>query len=133
MRQIPGDWRTAMIAAASTPKPAPSTPRVQESAWTLESFKIRIRQILWPCPEAWGGVAATLAVLWVVNLSVTHDSLPPERLPPQVAQELATGFQEQLRLMAELERQPHAHSRKAPKPETHPGERSDQASPGFRA
>jgi hypothetical protein len=122
-----------MIAAASTARPAPSTQRVQESAWAFESFKIRIRQMLWPCPEAWGGVAATLAVLWVVNLSVTRGSLPTERLSPQVAQKLATGFQEQQRLMAELELQPHAPLRKAQKPETHPGERSDQASPGFRA
>jgi hypothetical protein len=57
LRPIPADWREEILAAARGPKVRASNPI---------TFRDRLSALLWPCPQAWAGLAA----VWIFILAV---------------------------------------------------------------
>jgi hypothetical protein len=98
LRQIPGEWRAEILAAANFPVSRSEA----KTASFLSTLNHQLSTILWPHPKAWAGLAAVWVFILAVNLStrdhseiVAKKSVPPS---PEVVAELR---QEKL-LYAEL-------------------------------
>lgn len=66
IRPAPEAWRGEILKAARAAAPAKTEPRV----WW--------RELLWPCPRAWAGLAAA----WVVILASQYDGSEIHSAPP---------------------------------------------------
>ncbi len=95
LRQVPAPWRDQILAAAKCGAVAPHASRVtRHASWWRELF--------WPAPQAWAGLAAVWLAILTVNI-VSRDAstaaairvVPPS---PQMRQML----QQQEQLLAEL-------------------------------
>lgn len=96
LRDLPAEWRTEILsaaqeAAAQTETANPSAP----TSWW--------RELLWPCPQAWAGLAA----VWVVILGLNWmNDWPANGHPLQARRELTPeermAFIEQQQLLARL-------------------------------
>src|ERR1041385_4950547 len=97
MRQIPRAWRGEILTAARRAGvPRPSTANSQPAPWW--------RDLLWPCPQAWAGLAAVWMVILFLNvLSPGPVDLPG---PPRTSAGRATlmAFKERQRMLAEIAR-----------------------------
>jgi hypothetical protein len=100
LRQIPGDWREAILRTARE--------QASSVAQDPRSLLIRTALILWrelihPSRYAWSGMAALWLIFWLVN---THTQLAdnPRRSagPTRVASERIRFFEEQRRVLVEL-------------------------------
>ena len=95
IRPVPQDWRVEILQAANAASRPPFSPFNPQpvSGW---------RALLWPCPQAWAGLAAVWFVLLGLHL------VDPETAAPATAQavppspEMLVLLHEQKRLFAEL-------------------------------
>jgi hypothetical protein len=95
LRAVPADWRAEILQAArESSVPQPSTQKPQRNVWWRELF--------WPCPQAWAGLAAA----WVVILTIGYFSAEPTEsaakttTPP--SQEEIMVLKEQKQMLAKL-------------------------------
>lgn len=97
VKALPKEWRAEILAQAgkATDGQAPAgTDRNAQPWW---------HDLLWPCPEAWAG----LACLWLVilGISLATPAAPPSRviadLPPN-SELIWKALKEERELMAEL-------------------------------
>jgi hypothetical protein len=112
MREIPGEWREEILAA--TGRTAKVENRGQEQFW-LSSLVSRLSTILWPCPQAWVGLATVWILILAVNFSdrdktpaIAEKSAPPS--PEMMAQ-----LRQQHRLLVELIGANQTHDAEPPK------------------
>ena len=114
LRPIPGAWRGEILDAARRARDHQlSTITSQPSCgW---------REFLWPCPQAWAGLAAVWVLIVVLN-SVTHEPASAAKGPnaPR-APEVLMALRDHRRLLAELIESPMEVE--PPKPSV-PGPRS---------
>ena len=112
LRPVPTEWRDAVLpragdlqspnlaSAAATDGDYKSPARV----FQLSTFNSQLRDWLWPCPQAWAGLAA----VWVLLLAVhfADDSAPARSAHaasrPISPAELHYAWREQQKLLAEL-------------------------------
>ena len=96
IRQVPGEWRAEILRAAATTRgnPQPSTPHSQPSSWW--------RELLWPCPQAWAGLAAAWAVVFVLNVASRDPVQVAKTSKAAPAPEILIALREHRRLLAEL-------------------------------
>jgi len=122
LRQIPVEWREeTMDAARRVPDHQLSTLNPQPTSWW--------RELLWPCPQAWAGLAAVWAVVFVLNVA-SRDPVQVATISKSApAPEILIALREHRRLLAELIGLPPVAE--APKP-FEPRPRSD-ISPPFAA
>jgi hypothetical protein len=62
-RPVPVEWRAEILAASATavrPAPKPSLGSV---------LNARLSSLLWPCPQAWAGLASAWVLILAVNLA----------------------------------------------------------------
>ena len=107
LRPIPGAWRGEILDAARRARDhQPSTFNPQPASWW--------RELLWPCPQAWAGLAAVWVLILALN-SVTREPAGSARSPnaPR-APEVLMALREHRRLLAELTGSPTAAEQ--PKP-----------------
>ena len=95
MRPMPGEWRGEILGAARRAGgDRPSTVTPQATSWW--------RGLLWPCPQAWAGLAAVWGVILLLNLA-SRDPVQVAKSSNTVpAQELLIALGEHRRLLAEL-------------------------------
>jgi hypothetical protein len=95
LRHIPAEWRDEILDAARRVAGAqPSTLNPQPFLWW--------RELLWPCPQAWVGLAAVWAVILVLNVA-SHETIEVAgRRAAPLSRELIMALQEQRRLFSEL-------------------------------
>jgi len=131
LRKVPAGWRTEILRAAHDSVaadvrrlhlPDQNSPGLLTSAATSWW-----REWLWPCPQAWAG----LAIIWVIiaGLNATTPAGPAnlaERRPAPSA-ETDTSLAAQRRELARL--LDNNFSDQAPAPKPPPGPRSEGASP----
>lgn len=97
LRQIPGGWRAEILVAADVNRR--EGVRAFTSAATIRS---RVREIFWPAPAAWAGLAAVWVFIFAVNFSM-RDKTPvvaEKVLPP--SPEVIAELRQQKLLFAEL-------------------------------
>jgi hypothetical protein len=92
MRAVPGHWRMQILQTAR--KSEIRNAKSEKRSW--------LNQLLWPCPQAWG----TLAAIWVVVFTLNYASTENE---PQLAasssapsRDMLIALKQQGQLRAEL-------------------------------
>ena len=119
MRSVPEEWRNEILGTArraGNPQPSTLEPRIV-SSWS---------DLLWPCPQAWAGLAAVWAVILVLDMA-THEPVQVVKVSKAApAREILIALKEQRRLLAELIESPTAVEQ--PKP-FEPRPRSEISSP----
>ncbi|HEY1173258.1 MAG TPA: hypothetical protein VGH19_17955 [Verrucomicrobiae bacterium] len=95
LRGLPSEWRSEILSAAREALVAePVKPAVTTSWW---------RELLWPCPQAWAGLAAVWVVIlglnWVNNRPSEGQTMMARR---ELTPEERMAFIEQQRLLASL-------------------------------
>ena len=93
IRPIPGEWRREILRA--TKVSAPDRNRF------LSTLNQQLLSLLWPCPQAWAGLAA----IWLVILTMNFATREPETKmakAPLPSLEAVAAMKEQRRLYLEL-------------------------------
>jgi hypothetical protein len=95
LRAVPGDWRAGILHAARESSSAqPSTTNRQTTSWW--------RQLFWPCPQAWAGLAAAWVVILTIGfLSAERTESAAKTGTPASPQEIMV-LREQKQMMAAL-------------------------------
>jgi hypothetical protein len=88
MRQIPDEWRDDILAA---PRPPPLGSR---PSW--------LSALLWPCPQAWAGLASVWLLVLAFNFATKDKSETAVAQMPPASPEMIEALREQHRLLAEL-------------------------------
>ena len=95
--QIPGGWRTEILAAADVNQRG--AVRAFTSAAAIRS---RLRDIFWPHPRAWAGLAAIWIFIFAVNFSMRDKSpVVADKISPP-SPEVVAELKQQQRMFAEL-------------------------------
>src|SRR6266403_1686028 len=94
LRTVPADWRAGILQAAKVFVPQTSTPNSQATSWWRELF--------WPCPQAWAGLAAVWVVILLIHFSSAErtESIAAASVPPS-PQEMMV-LKEQKQMLAKL-------------------------------
>jgi hypothetical protein len=98
LRQIPEQWRTEILRAAQNEAQATA------SNASVEEVTSWWRALLWPCPQAWAGMAAVWIVVFCLNFSSQEPSAPKlaKTKPAPISPETYMALREQRRLYSEL-------------------------------
>lgn len=98
LRRIPAEWRTDILAAAEAERRQTTI----ASATLASVCKSRLRELFWPAPQAWAGLAALWLV--VVALNFANREAAPELqvrdAPPSL--EMLRLLKQQEQMFAEL-------------------------------
>jgi hypothetical protein len=110
LRRIPGEWRAGILVAADVNRR--ESVRAFTSAATI---RLRLREIFWPAPAAWAGLAAVWIFIFTVNFSM-RDKTPvvAEKVMPP-SPEMVAELRRQNLLFAELIGPAEAHVADRPK------------------
>jgi hypothetical protein len=94
LREIPAAWREDILAVAECASASRhSSPGTSSSRWWRELF--------WPCPQAWTGLAAAWLVILVAGYATRESSTMASRQTPPSSQVRAL-LKQQEQLLAEL-------------------------------
>jgi hypothetical protein len=97
LRSIPGEWREQILVAADVRRRS-----VRELTFAA-TIVTRLRELLWPCPQAWAGLAAVWAAIIALNFATREPAraLEARNLSPPSA-EVRLVLKQQHQLLAEL-------------------------------
>jgi hypothetical protein len=101
LRQVPGEWRGEILAAAREGQAIRHSSLVIRHSW-LSTFNHQLSTILWPHPNAWAGLAAVWILIFAVDFSVRDKSpvMAEKAAPP--SPEVVAELKQQQRMLAEL-------------------------------
>jgi len=92
LKKIPDAWRAEILQAASGSRLSALDAR--PTSWW--------RELLWPCPQAWAGLAAISLLLLAITFSTADRSTLVAKNFPTSAPEMIMALREQEQLLAEL-------------------------------
>jgi hypothetical protein len=96
LRGLPAEWRREILSAAqeAVAQSEPVKPAVPVSWW---------RELLWPCPQAWVGLAAVWVLIAGLNLATNRGEARPKlEARREITPEERMAFIEQQQLLARL-------------------------------
>ncbi len=100
LRPVPADWRADILKAANAVSSAPNTAHPTPSL--LSTIHSQLSALLWPCPQAWAGLAAVWLVILAVNYAGEDKSeIMTAKSPPPTPQ-MMMALQEQRKMLAKL-------------------------------
>ena len=95
LRKIPADWRNAIlrtaVANSTAAVPRLSTPAPRRLPWW--------RELLWPCPQVWAGLAAAWVLIALMNFQSGERSARDLAKKPLPSKELLLALREQRRVL----------------------------------
>ena len=93
IRPIPSEWRREILHIANDRHAGSDAPRYQ--------LKTLLSKLLWPCPQAWAGLAAVWLVILTMNFAMQE---PEARLAKATlpSPEAVAAMKEQRRLYLDL-------------------------------
>lgn len=100
-KQIPGEWRTEILAAAGVVEMSARSPRVNRRFW-LSTLNPKLSTVLWPHPVAWGALAAIWIFIFAVNFSMRDKSPIVAEKGSLPSPEVLVELRQQQKLYAEL-------------------------------
>jgi len=97
LRQVPADWRAEILAAADV-----NRREVVRAFTSAATIRLRLREIFWPAPTAWAGLAAVWIFIFAVNFSMrdTFPRIAEKSAPP--SPKVMVELKKQQLLFAEL-------------------------------
>jgi len=98
LRSIPTEWRQEILEAADVNR---RNEPVRELTFAA-TIKLRLRELLWPCPKAWVGLAAVWLVILVLNFETKEKPIAVTKKQPPPSPEMQIVMKEQRRILAEL-------------------------------
>ncbi|MDE3068310.1 MAG: hypothetical protein KGJ60_12255 [Verrucomicrobiota bacterium] len=101
LRRVPAEWRGEILTTAQEGAVShPPAPAARDSIFS--TFATGLSALLWPCPQAWAGLAAVWILILAVDFS-TRDRTPAlaEKAAPP-SPEVVAQLRQQQRLLAEL-------------------------------
>ena len=121
LRPIPTGWRAEILSHAND---APHASRITHQSF-LSTLNHQLSTILWPCPQAWAGLAAVWFIILTINFATGERPTAIARKQPPTSPEMLMVLKEQEKILAELltERSEPRESER-PKPPT-PSPRSE--------
>jgi hypothetical protein len=100
LRPVPADWRADILKAVDVASSEPRAPRPAPSF--LSVINSQLSSLLWPCPQAWAGLAAVWLVILAVNYASEDKSeIMAAKSPPPTPQ-MMMALQEQRKMLAKL-------------------------------
>ena len=112
LRQIPGEWRGEILAAAGRGSRVES--REQASSWP-STLAARLSTILWPHPKAWAGLVAVWVLIFCVDFSIRETTPVVAEKAAPLSPEAIVELREQHLMLAELIGVGQASEAEAPK------------------
>src|SRR6266496_3205328 len=95
MPALPPGWREGILKAArSATDGSLQEPRRRAAGWW--------RELLWPCPQAWAGLAAVWVAIFVLHLTNDSGFSPVQHTTAAPSPEIRAVLLEQQRLFSEL-------------------------------
>jgi hypothetical protein len=97
MRPLPAEWRAGILKSAQAAAPPRlSVPDARPARW--------LRELLWPCPQVWAGLAAVWLIILTINALSSGRGKSPEMAARETAPflEMREALAEKRRLFAEL-------------------------------
>ena len=108
IRPVPAAWRADILKAAHAASPAPHIPRGSTelaevpAPSLLSTIHSQLSTLLWPCPQAWAGLAAVWLVILAMNYSGGDKSEIVAAKSPPPSPEIMMALQEQRKMLAKL-------------------------------
>ena len=103
LKQVPGEWRREILAAAREAQVGGQQTVAADSnrSW-LSTINSQLSTLLWPHPKAWAGLAAVWIFIIAVNFSMRDPSprMAEKSAPP--SPEVIVELRKQQILLAEL-------------------------------
>ncbi len=96
LRQVPATWRGEILAAADLNQ------RKVRAFTSAATFRVRMRDIFWPAPAAWAGLAAVWIFIFAVNLSMRDPSPRRAEKSAPASPEVMVELRKQQMMLAEL-------------------------------
>ncbi|MGI8966614.1 MAG: hypothetical protein ACR2H1_11070 [Limisphaerales bacterium] len=116
VRPIPREWRREILQQAT----GVSSYQLKTQNSKLKTF---LSELLWPCPQAWAGLAAVWIVIFAISYDgQDHKTKTAKASPP--SPEVILALKEQRRLYLELAELHPTEKAESPKSAT-PGPRSE--------
>jgi hypothetical protein len=100
LRPVPAAWRADILKAAHAASVTPATLNRPPSFFS--TINLQLSSLLWPCPQAWAGLAAVWLVILVVNYSNRDQSEITAAKTPPPSPEMVMALQEQRRMLTRL-------------------------------
>jgi len=109
LRPVPAEWRDEILPRAGDLQ-SPSLASAMASDGDCKSparasqpstLNPQLRDLLWPCPQAWAGLAAVWVLLLALNLA-TRDRSAPNTASASALPVMPYAWREQQKLLAEL-------------------------------
>jgi hypothetical protein len=99
MRPVPEHWRAQILQRARNAGVQAST--CSEDTLNRELQHGWIHRLLWPCPQAWGALAAVWVVVFILNF-MGAESKPVVASVQMPAREILVALKQQQQLRTEL-------------------------------
>jgi len=115
VKQVPAAWRAEILAAVADDARSQRSETIRKMT-LAEALMRRVRELLWPHPAAWAGLAAVWLFVFGINFSMREQSptLAIKTSPP--SPEEVSELRQQHRLYAELVGMPDTVTRDVKRP-----------------
>ena len=122
LRPIPSEWRAEILSAGRDAQPAARSTHHS----FLSTLNQQLSTILWPCPQAWAGLAAVWLIILTLNFATDERTTTVAKRQPPPSPEMLMVLKEQEKLLTELlTEQSEPREPERPKPAT-PSPRSER-------
>ena len=103
LRQIPAAWREEILSQARAAAGGNRRTAPVRGLPFVAAVQLRLRELLWPCPQAWAGLAAVWVVILAANFATPEPTptLEARRVTPPSPQ-MRQILKEQKQMLAEL-------------------------------